>query len=117
MIQTAIPQVLNCYWKDLLQKKSEPCSTQMEQCSIEETHATPTTDSDVAVSSGEAGPSWPRANDVDSAAATAAVKSAGEARPRGIASTEPRMNPNSHCRGAVASRSLVSSGSVSLATV
>ena len=51
-----------------------------------------TTGSDIAVklgllceSSGGAGPSWSKANDVDTAAATAAVKSAGEARPSGIA--------------------------------
>ena len=37
MIQTAIPQVLNCYWKDLLQRKVN--STKMEQPSIKEIHA------------------------------------------------------------------------------
>ena len=39
-----------------------------------------TTDFDIAVSSGEAGPSWPKASG-NGAAATAAVKSAGETRP------------------------------------
>ena len=43
-----------------------------------------TMDSDIAVSSGEAG-LWPKANGKNSAAATAAVKSAGKARPPGIA--------------------------------
>ena len=43
-----------------------------------------TTDSDIAGSSGEAGLSWPRGNDVDSAAATAAALLAGEARPSRI---------------------------------
>ena len=44
-----------------------------------------TTNSDIAVSAGEAGPSWSRASGMNSAAATAAVKSAGEARPPRIA--------------------------------
>ena len=43
------------------------------------------TESDIPVSVGEAGPSWPRAKDVDSASATAAIKPAWEARPPGIA--------------------------------
>ena len=38
MIQTINTQVLNCYWKDMLQEK-ELDSTKMEQSSIEETHA------------------------------------------------------------------------------
>ena len=42
-----------------------------------------TTAADIAVSSGEAGPSWSRANG-NSAAASAAEKSAGEARPSRI---------------------------------
>ena len=44
-----------------------------------------TTDSDGAASFGEPGPSWPRANDVDSCAVTAAVKSAGKDRHPGNA--------------------------------
>ena len=44
-----------------------------------------TTDSEIALSSVEAGPSRPRANGRNRAAATAAVKSAGKARPHGIA--------------------------------
>ena len=91
---------------------------------------TATTKPKLAESFGEAGPSWPRANDVDSAAATAAIKSAGIARPLGIVkqcattkpelagssgepqsllvklgilesqSTEPWKNPNWQCGGA-----------------
>ena len=47
-------------------------------------HST-TTESNVAVSSGEAGPSWPRAKSTPSARVTAAARPAGEARPPGIA--------------------------------
>ena len=53
----------------------------------------------LAESFAEAGPSWPRANGVDSAAATAAVKSAGKARPPGIpkqcATTKPELAESS----------------------
>ena len=52
-----------------------------------------TTESDIVVSSGEAGPSWPRANDMNSAAATVAVKSAGEFRPPGIAKHSATTKP------------------------
>ena len=52
------------------------------------------TESDIAVSVGEAG-SWPRANSVDSTAAVADVKSAGKARPpemgQHCAITEPGL--------------------------
>ena len=44
-----------------------------------------TTESDIAASSDEAGPFWPKASGRDGVAATAAVKSFGEARPPGIA--------------------------------
>ena len=36
MFQTTIPQVLNCYWKDVLQKKE---NLVRQMWSIEETHA------------------------------------------------------------------------------
>ena len=53
--------------------------------------------SDAAVSFGEAGP---RTNDVDSAAVTAAMKSAGEARPPGTTKHGAPKEPNSQCRNA-----------------
>ena len=65
-------------------------STQQSQCLMEKLgllesfKQSATTDSDIAGSSGEAGLSWPRGNDVDSAAATAAALLAGEARPSRI---------------------------------
>ena len=58
-----------------------------------------TTESDIAVSIGVAGTSWPRANHVDSAAVTAAVKSGGKARHPGIAkqcaTTKPELAESS----------------------
>ena len=39
MTQTAIPQVLNCYWKDLLQKKELGSAKMEPSAAIEETHA------------------------------------------------------------------------------
>ena len=39
-IQDTIPRVMNCFWKDLFAEESEPCSTELEQSRIEETHAT-----------------------------------------------------------------------------
>ena len=47
-----------------------------------------TTEPDTAVSSGEAGPSLSRANHMNSAAAAAAVKSGGRARPPEIGEAE-----------------------------
>ena len=61
---------------------------------------------ELAESSGGAGPSWSTASGMKSELSLLELQS-----------TEPRKNPNSQCRGAVASRSLVTSGSVSLATV
>ena len=61
------------------------------------------TEPDIAVSSGEAGPSWRRAHDMNSAAATATAKSAGEARPPRIvkhrATTKPELAESSSGAG------------------
>ena len=57
-----------------------------------------TAESDIAVSPGEAGPSWPRAKSTPSAVVTAAAMPAGEARPPGIEKNRvPRQNPRTQC--------------------
>ena len=45
------------------------------------------------MSSGEAGPSWPRANDMNSAVDTAVARTADEVRPPGVAEQSATTKP------------------------
>ena len=65
------------------------CSRTWLTCSQDDVIAT--TESELAVSSGEAETSWTRASGMTSTAATAVV---GDVRPLGVASTVPRRQPN-----------------------